>query len=152
MIAVALVAGQFVLIAALALTPRATLWPVAAPALVVAVALGVIAIVIVAVALLALGPALTASPVPRGRGALVTTGLYGVVRHPVYTGLLLGGVALTIIGASWWHVLILAALVLLLMAKARWEERMLLARYPQYRGYAARVGRFLPGIGKLGPS
>jgi protein-S-isoprenylcysteine O-methyltransferase Ste14 len=58
-------------------------------------------------------------------------------------------VALGLIGASAWHVVIWVALVGLLSAKARWEERMLVAEHPDYRSYGARVGRFVPGLGWL---
>ena len=36
--------------------------------------------------------------------------------------------------------------------KARWEEHRLTARYPGYAEYATRVGRFLPGVGRIGAS
>ncbi len=143
-----LVLAQFALIAALVFVPRGTLWPVEGPSLVVAVLLGILAIALGFVGALGLGSALTPSPVPRESVALVTGGVYGVVRHPIYTALLVGGAALTIIGATWWHVALFVALVILLAVKARWEERMLVARHPEYRQYAASVGRFLPGVGK----
>lgn len=149
MLAWTLVAAQFALLVALVLVPRGTLWVVGLPAVVVAALLGLAAIGLGFVAAAGLGRALTASPIPRDTGGLVTTGVYARVRHPIYTGLMLGGAALLAVGASVWHLVLFAALVLLLMAKARWEERMLLARYPDYAAYAGRVGRFLPGIGRL---
>ena len=54
------------------------------------------------------------------------------MRHPIYTGLLLLGVGLAIIGASWMHVALLVALVSLLSKRARLEEWMLLARFMAY--------------------
>ena len=50
---------------------------------------------------------------------------------------------------GFWHLALWIALVSLLAGKARWEERMLLDEHPDYAEYAARVGRFLPGIGRL---
>jgi protein-S-isoprenylcysteine O-methyltransferase Ste14 len=52
-------------------------------------------------------------------------------------------------GSSFWHLVVWLALVLLLVVKSRWEERMLIALHPDYRDYASRVGRFLPGLGRL---
>lgn len=149
MLAATLVAAQFALIAALALTPRGSLWPAETGVVVVAVLLGVAGVGIALAGLLGLGSALTPSPIPRQGGTLVTSGIYGVVRHPIYTGIVVAASALALIGASWWHLALFVALVVLLEAKARWEERMLLSRYPEYRDYSARVGRFLPGIGKI---
>jgi len=40
-------------------------------------------------------------------------------------------------------------LVVLLNFKARFEERLLLAKFPEYAAYAAKVGRLFPGVGKL---
>jgi protein-S-isoprenylcysteine O-methyltransferase Ste14 len=41
------------------------------------------------------------------------------------------------------------ALLVLLMAKARWEESMLISAMPGYRQYAQRTGRFMPDLGRL---
>ena len=41
------------------------------------------------------------------------------------------------------------ALLTVLMTKARLEERMLLDQYAGYGAYAARVGRLVPGIGRM---
>jgi protein-S-isoprenylcysteine O-methyltransferase Ste14 len=92
---------------------------------------------------------LTASPIPRKNAGLVTGGIYGVVRNPIYTGLLLAGLGLVVFGASLWHIVTWLALLALLAGKARWEERMLRARHPDFDAYAARVGRFVPGVGRL---
>jgi protein-S-isoprenylcysteine O-methyltransferase Ste14 len=96
-----------------------------------------------------LGTAATATPVPKEGAPLRTTGLYALVRHPIYSGLLLAAFGLALRGDSVWHILIFIALVVLLSLKSRWEERMLAAVHPEYARYAATVGRFVPGIGKL---
>ena len=43
------------------------------------------------------------------------------------------------------QLVVLVALGALLQVKARFEERALTNAYPQYAGYAATTGRFLPG-------
>jgi len=35
------------------------------------------------------------------------------------------------------------------MTKSRFEERMLADQYPDYSAYAARVGRLVPGVGRI---
>lgn len=87
------------------------------------------------------------------RTALVTDGPFAVVRNPIYTGMIpaFAGVALlapnvvTIAGA----ILLLVALEL----QTRLVEEPYLARVhgEHYAAYAARAGRFLPGIGCLTP-
>lgn len=144
-----LVSVQLVLLAALVLVPHGSLWPVSASALLIALVLVAGGLIIAGLGAVGLGPALRASPIPREQAPLVTAGVYGVVRNPIYTGLMVGGLGLVLFGASVWHIVLWLALVLLLAAKARWEERMLVARHPEYRAYAAKVGRFLPGVGRL---
>lgn len=143
-----LVAAQFVLIIGLAVAPRGELWERSATVLAIALTLVAAGIVVAVVAGVGLGRALTPSPIPREGGDLTTTGVYALVRHPLYSGLLLLGAGLAIIGASWMHGVLLVALVALLSVKARVEERMLLVRFPDYAEYAARVGRLVPGIGR----
>lgn len=143
-----LVGVQFVLLAALIVVPRGTLWPVGTIALVVAGVLIASGLLLAVLGVRGLGSSLTASPVPKGGSRLVTSGVYSQVRHPIYTGLLTGGLGLVAFGASVAHLALWVALLILLSGKARWEERMLAAEHPDYAAYAARTGRFVPGLGR----
>lgn len=150
-IGMALVGVQFVLLAAIVLLPWTTpFWERAPLALVIGGALALAGAVIAVLGVVGLGRSLTANPVPLESSELVTSGLYGPVRHPIYSGLLLAALGVMLAAATWWHVAAWAALVVLLMVKARWEERMLLERYDGYAEYARRTGRFIPGIGRIG--
>jgi protein-S-isoprenylcysteine O-methyltransferase Ste14 len=101
-----------------------------------------------AIGLLSLGKALTASPIPTEQGQLVTTGIYSLVRHPVYFGLLTMGIGV-VLDAGWWpQLLVLVMLYLLLRVKSQFEESLLRKRYPDYDAYAARTPRFFPRLGK----
>lgn len=83
-------------------------------------------------------------PEPHPDGHLVQDGPYRFVRHPMY-----GSVLLLAAGAAMWlgsmmgWVLFLALLGVL-MAKARMEERWLEHRYSQYRAYRQRTRLLLP--------
>lgn len=94
----------------------------------------------------ALGRALTPSPIPRDESKLVTEGIYKYLRHPIYTGLMVVGFGAVLQNGPQPHVWFFLALVLLLNVKARWEERLLLARYPEYQAYMASTPRFLPRL------
>jgi protein-S-isoprenylcysteine O-methyltransferase Ste14 len=79
---------------------------------------------------------------------LVTSGVYGVVRHPIYTGMLgmLLGTALAV--SSWWA-LIVGALIFLVgtALRVRVEERLLVAQFGDaYRDYAQRVPALIPRL------
>ncbi|HEY8912928.1 methyltransferase family protein [Lacisediminihabitans sp.] len=148
-LAFGLVFAQFVLLAALVFVPHGTVWPVNGLIVAATVVLGATGVLLAGLGLVGLGPALTASPIPRENAPFVTGGVYGLVRNPIYTGLIAGGAGLVLLGASVWHIVAWVLLVLLLSSKTRWEERMLLAEHPEFAEYARRVGRFLPGIGRL---
>ncbi|ORV47295.1 hypothetical protein AWC02_09235 [Mycolicibacter engbaekii] len=70
---------------------------------------------------------------------LVSTGLYAVVRHPMYGGnvLLMAGTPLAL--GSYWGLAFLLPGVALLAVRLLDEERMLTEQLPGYREYTARV-------------
>jgi protein-S-isoprenylcysteine O-methyltransferase Ste14 len=115
----------------------------------VAVALAVLgAVLLVAGAVVAvlavtgLGSALTAMPAPLRGASLRTTGIYAVVRHPIYGGLLLLALGLSLLTTPW-ALLPTAALAVVLDLKRRVEEGFLSATYPDYPDYRRVVPRAL---------
>jgi protein-S-isoprenylcysteine O-methyltransferase Ste14 len=85
-------------------------------------------------------------PTPRADGHLVQTGPYRWVRHPMYTAVLLLGLACAVTSTlpmAWGAWLALASV---LLAKARLEERWLQTVHPAYAHYMARTRRFVPGV------
>lgn len=76
---------------------------------------------------------------------VVDNGLYGYIRHPIYTGDLLLLIGLELALNSW---LVLAALLLcpVVMWKAVKEERMLLQQLKGYVEYHRRTKRFIPFV------
>jgi protein-S-isoprenylcysteine O-methyltransferase Ste14 len=82
--------------------------------------------------------------------ALVTSGLYRLVRNPIYTGMGAMVLALPLIAPCPVTLAACLAGVTLLAVQARIEEQHLLAMHGDtYREYAARVGRFIPAVGRL---
>ena len=78
---------------------------------------------------------------------LVSTGLYGLVRHPMYTGnvLLMLGIPLAL--GSYWGLLLLALGMLVLVLRIRDEEDLLTHELAGYRDYAHKVHyRLLPYV------
>lgn len=93
-----------------------------------------------------LGRSLTAFPKPLTTGALVTHGLYSIVRHPIYTGLLLGCVGMSIFAASPIAIASTIVLSLWLNAKANYEETWLVRQYPEYTDYRTHTKKFIPFV------
>jgi protein-S-isoprenylcysteine O-methyltransferase Ste14 len=78
---------------------------------------------------------------------LVSTGLYGLVRHPMYTcnGLLLVGIPLAL--GSFWGLAFLIPGLLLFALRIQDEEKVLAMELDGYRDYMQKVRyRMLPGI------
>jgi protein-S-isoprenylcysteine O-methyltransferase Ste14 len=93
-----------------------------------------------------LGHALTPLPHPKDDAHLVEGGIYGWLRHPLYAGTILAALGWALFSASLLALAFTVALAVFLDLKARREEVWLRERYPRYRGYAARVKRFVPGV------
>ncbi len=89
-------------------------------------------------------PNLTPLPYPREDGALVRTGAFGLVRHPMYGGgvLLAFGWALAVHG--WLTLVYAAALLVFVDVKARREEEWLVRKFPDYGDYRRHVRRLIP--------
>jgi protein-S-isoprenylcysteine O-methyltransferase Ste14 len=111
------------------------------------------------VALFAAGGALRLWPVfvlgPRFSGlvaiqpghTLVTTGVYGVIRHPSYLGLLVNALGWGLAFRAGVGVLLPALMLPPLLARIRAEERLLRAQFGnEYSAYCARTARLLPGL------
>jgi protein-S-isoprenylcysteine O-methyltransferase Ste14 len=114
-------------------------------------ALASLGIAITAIAQFAMGDAWRVGVDPSERTELVTNGPFALVRNPIYAAMIpaFGGFALlspnvvTITGA------LLLLVALQLQTRFVEEPYLLTVHGGRYAGYAARVGRFLPGIGCL---
>lgn len=139
--------AQFALLVVLAVEMPGPRWTAPGWVAVAGLILVVVGIGYVAIGSLGLGSrTLTATPVPRATASLQTAGLYRWSRHPLYTGVIVIGLGLALRRVSVVAVLALIALVVLLDRKARYEEALLVERYPEYGPYRDRTPRFFPGI------
>ena len=101
-----------------------------------------------------LGDSLTPFPRPRKDNALITSGAYAVVRHPMYAGLIFGAFGLGLLTASPVRILLGVLLAVLLNAKAGKEEGYLEEMHGKeaYAEYADDVPRLAPtarGVARL---
>ena len=85
------------------------------------------------------------------RTALVTSGPFALVRNPIFAAMLPTGLGLLLVLPSWVAIVGFAALIAALELQVRVVEEPYLLRTHgnAYREYAARVGRFVPGVGRL---
>jgi protein-S-isoprenylcysteine O-methyltransferase Ste14 len=79
---------------------------------------------------------------------VVERGLYGVIRHPSYAGLLLAFLGVSLLYVNWMSIVVLMVPVTLgVLNRIAKEERALLdALGPAYADYCARTKRLIPGV------
>jgi protein-S-isoprenylcysteine O-methyltransferase Ste14 len=77
---------------------------------------------------------------------LLTTGIYGVIRHPSYLGMLILAAGWALAFRSGIGLLLTALLLPPLLARIRAEEALLHAQFgAEYDAYRARTARMIPG-------
>jgi protein-S-isoprenylcysteine O-methyltransferase Ste14 len=78
---------------------------------------------------------------------LVTTGVYGVIRHPSYLGLLVTSLGWGLAFRSGAGVVLTALMIPPLLARIRSEEKLLQSQFgDEYDAYRARTSRLIPGL------
>lgn len=95
-----------------------------------------------------LGRQFTVNVVIRDGHELIDRGIYSVLRHPSYTGLLIGFVGAAFSLGSWIRAaVVLIPVVLVLLRRIGLEERVLRSRFGQdYDQYCNRTRRLIPGL------
>jgi len=78
---------------------------------------------------------------------LVTTGIYGVIRHPSYLGLLVNALGWGLAFRSSIGVMLTALMIPPILARIRSEEALLRAQFGKdYDAYCMRTSRLIPGL------
>ncbi|MGO4444185.1 isoprenylcysteine carboxylmethyltransferase family protein [Mycobacterium sp. 2YAF39] len=78
---------------------------------------------------------------------VVSTGLYGIVRHPMYSGTLVMMLGTPLALDSYWGLVVIAPALPILAARVIDEEKMLREELDGYRDYTQKVRyRLVPGV------
>jgi protein-S-isoprenylcysteine O-methyltransferase Ste14 len=82
---------------------------------------------------------------------LVTSGWFSLVRNPIYSAMIVGWTGFALMVPTWLSIAAVFVIGAGLELQVRSVEEPFLMRVhgDAYRAYAARVGRFLPGVGRF---
>lgn len=86
------------------------------------------------------------APLPKSSGKLVRTGLYQYIRHPMYLAQLMAALPLVVDYYSHYRLAAWIILLINLIGKLHFEERLLIAHYPDYKDYQKESWRLIPYI------
>jgi protein-S-isoprenylcysteine O-methyltransferase Ste14 len=89
---------------------------------------------------------LNISPDLKKNSILVLSGPYKLLRHPMYTAVLLVTLMLVINDMTLWRIGFWLVLIIDLYFKFLYEEKLLLAKFPQYSDYMSKTKRLIPFI------
>jgi protein-S-isoprenylcysteine O-methyltransferase Ste14 len=139
-----LVATQAILLSLLVVGPGDGAWTVPRPLRLAGNVLRVAGAAAIILGALRLGRSASMHPAPTSGAVLRTDGAYRLVRHPIYSGVLLLALGIASTAGSVVALVIFAVLVGVLSVKARFEESLLQRRFPGYLAYARATPRFVP--------
>jgi len=103
-----------------------------------------IGLLIVLISILQLNTNLSPFPKPKENASLITNGIFKYVRHPIYSGIIIFLIFLSFYFASGYKLGVSILLIFLFWFKTKYEEEQLCLKYPNYRDYRQRTGRFFP--------
>ncbi|MFN4762167.1 methyltransferase family protein [Gillisia sp. Q332] len=110
------------------------------------VLIGIVGLLLIIIAFFQLNKNLSPFPTPKEYSSLLTNGVFKLIRHPIYTGILLIFFAIAVFQGSGYRLLISFLLLILFHFKTLYEEKKLSEKFPEYEIYKKNTGRLLPKI------
>jgi protein-S-isoprenylcysteine O-methyltransferase Ste14 len=111
--------------------------------------ISILGLVVIILSILQLNKNLTPFPTPKDNSVLIENGMYKLVRHPIYSGLILLFVGYGVYQNSLYKVIITFLLLLLFHFKTKYEEQQLQNKFSQYNLYKSKTGKFFPKFNLL---
>lgn len=85
-------------------------------------------------------------PEPLENGVLRVNGPYKVIRHPMYSSIILFALPALINHFTYWRLLIMILLLVSLYFKLTYEENRLIESFNHYKEYMKRTNRIIPFV------
>lgn len=100
-------------------------------------------LVIGIIALLQINTKISPFPTPVLKSELITNGAFSISRHPIYMSILAITLGYAVFEASLFKFIIFLVLWLLFYFKSKYEEQLLVDKFPQYSNYQQKTRRFI---------
>tara|TARA_R110002033_G_scaffold23560_4_gene55590 strand:+ start:1240 stop:1695 length:456 start_codon:yes stop_codon:yes gene_type:complete len=100
-------------------------------------------LVIGIIALLQINTKISPFPTPVLKSELITNGAFSISRHPIYMSILAITLGYAVFEASLFKFIIFLLLWLLFYFKSKYEEQLLVDKFPQYSNYQQKTRRFI---------
>ena len=85
-------------------------------------------------------------PELKKHAALITSGPYRYIRHPMYTSLIIMMIGIAFYNYHWINAIGVIMVVFAVISKANSEEKILLMEFDLYTEYQQKTHRFIPNI------
>ena len=99
------------------------------------IVLCVIGLVIMLLAFLSIRGVVQIEPEPKAEGHLISSGIYKYIRHPIYTGMVILVCGLFLRKPALFITIASAVVIVFLIVKTRFEEKLLQEKYSNYAQY-----------------
>lgn len=86
------------------------------------------------------------TPTVKQNSELITSGPYRIIRHPMYIAQLIAALPLVIDYFSWPRFIAFLILLIILLVKIEYEEKLLIAHFPDYMAYKERTSKLIPYV------
>lgn len=103
-------------------------------------------LIIILLSVLQLNKNLSPFPTPKNNAVLVQNGLFKLVRHPIYSGIILVVIGYSVYKDSLYKGIISMLLLILFHFKTKYEEQKLSEKFPNYQSYKKKTGKFFPRL------
>jgi protein-S-isoprenylcysteine O-methyltransferase Ste14 len=108
--------------------------------------LGIGGLALVVLGIVTLGSNLSPLPQPKEDTTLIQSGIFSVVRHPMYGGAIIAAFGWALIHDCLLTLLLSVVLFVFFDIKSRREERMMQRQFSDYAAYRQRVKKLIPFV------
>lgn len=100
----------------------------------------------VLLALLQLNKNISMLPTPTTEATLKTSGIFALLRHPIYAGIIYFAVGYAFLKQDFMKMLMAILITVFFEIKVVYEEKKLKQKFPEYDTYKNKTGKFFPAF------